>query len=552
MNYNINYDDYCMSFSGTSIYGWPGNDTICENSSVNETDTKEITDVITEVAEKPKRKVGRPRKNRLSVKKPVSEQRIGPNRPINQIESETDKESFENFQSSPYKSHMQFDVFEIDENCDFENDSLSVIDRKHDSTITRIENLKDIVTDISDIKKVINTKKRNVYKPVQTVKKEDLVTFNDEDIEEDVLLDNSQDDNIETVLPEIIPNYQGSHNDEAYLKEKKYENHNALQIAQEQEQTNFDIFKDPGKFQNSINLSSAGILECIDAYAIYKSKCIDMSAYETVKKHLKYIQDKYNLRLMPVVMGDIFWRQFHFYLKNERKLMPNTINGLCSRICSVLKWSANYGARLSPTFENYHYKEKWEKPIISLTLDDVSRITYFDIDNLKISTKKKNVLKRCRDMFVLSCYLGQRYSDMIRITPDNFKNNKFVMVQKKTGTKCVNDIQMMSAFPQVVDNILKRYNYTAPYVVSNSVYNRHLHELFKLAGYTDDIIHEWKDNGVIKRKVYKMYELITTHTGRRTMITNAVIRGIRTDLIRRASGHTSEKAFNKYIVYKDD
>ena len=47
------------------------------------------------------------------------------------------------------------------------------------------------------------------------------------------------------------------------------------------------------------------------------------------------------------------------------------------------------------------------------------------------------------NMFVLGCNLGQRYSDLVRISPDNFKNGVLTIVQQNTGTKCYVPISTM-------------------------------------------------------------------------------------------------------------
>lgn len=313
----------------------------------------------------------------------------------------------------------------------------------------------------------------------------------------------------------------------------------------------FSIFGDTEKFTHNLDLSNATLSECIDMYSKYKSsQHNNHRKFSAVKKHIEDIEQSFGIKIMPLVVGDVFWAQFHKYLK-EKGLHSSTINSFSSRITTVLKWSANYGAKLSPTFDDYSIPDVQEKPIISLSQDDVSRITYFDIDSLPVRRQHKETLKRVRDQFVLSCFLGQRHSDMVRITPECFSDGKFTIIQQKTGNKSVVDIKKMAAYPKVVMEILEKYNYTSPYTKSISIYNRHLHELFRLAGFTQDVNHEYKENGVIKKVTYKAYELVSSHTGRRSMISNAVSRGMHTEQIRRASGHKSEKAFAKYVIWND-
>lgn len=510
MDYNINIENYS---SGTFSYS-SGYSTYYDSKSISsEQETQnEIKENEMKQEVAPKRKVGRPRKTESKYLQYLKNKR-------ERSASEAKSESL----SSPKVNRIKDkDIKVLFKSSAQDDNDFNIIQQMKQSEMAQICN------DITDIE-------------VEEFIEDNKVTFNDEDIEEDELL---------MAETEEVPNYPG--NDGFIMQLVKKKPLEPDDYLKKEDQCDFSIFNDPAKFARTIDLAQAGVIECIDAYITFRYKSKNTESFEHLKKHLKYLQDKFNMKIFPIVVCDLFWRQFHKYLRKERKLMPNTIIGLCSRLVAVLKWSVNYGVRLSPSFDHYQLDYMYEKPTVFLTPDDISRITYFDIDSLKIDTKKKNSLKRCRDMFVLSCYLGQRYSDMIRVSPENFKNNKFVMIQQKTGRKCVNDLNVVPQFPQVVEDILKRYDYKSPYPTTNSIYNRRLHELFRLAGFNKEIVFEYKEDGEIHRKVYKQWELITSHTGRRSMITNAVQRGIRTDIIRRASGHHSEKSFNKYIIYNDD
>lgn len=52
--------------------------------------------------------------------------------------------------------------------------------------------------------------------------------------------------------------------------------------------------------------------------------------------------------------------------------------------------------------------------------------------------------------------------------------------------------------------------------------------------------------------VVPKYEMISSHTGRRSFCTNQFLRGTPTLLIRRISGHKTEKAFLRYIRINEE
>ena len=61
-----------------------------------------------------------------------------------------------------------------------------------------------------------------------------------------------------------------------------------------------------------------------------------------------------------------------------------------------------------------------------------------------------------------------------------------------------------------------------------------------------------KINGVIMRETKRRYQLISSHSARRSFATINTLRNIPRSKILRATGHSSEKAFMRYICYDDE
>ncbi len=82
--------------------------------------------------------------------------------------------------------------------------------------------------------------------------------------------------------------------------------------------------------------------------------------------------------------------------------------------------------------------------------------------------------------------------------------------------------------------------------------NNYLHELFKMAGFDEQIrLTYYKGNeriDVIKPK----YELIGTHKGRRTFICNALGMGIPPQVVMKWTGHSDYKSMKPYIDVADE
>ena len=171
-----------------------------------------------------------------------------------------------------------------------------------------------------------------------------------------------------------------------------------------------------------------------------------------------------------------------------------------------------------------------------------------------------------RDTFLVACYTGQRHSDFSQLKTSCFDtifdgNMVIRKVQTKTTTPVVIPI---------LDNklkiILEKYNYKVP-EIGDTVMNKHLKSIGEKLSHTvkslgkdvktiltkDEREAEEnktktfrydEDGNVIKYK----WELIVTHTGRRTCATNMYLsRKYTTREMMLVTGHKKEENFMKYI-----
>lgn len=69
---------------------------------------------------------------------------------------------------------------------------------------------------------------------------------------------------------------------------------------------------------------------------------------------------------------------------------------------------------------------------------------------MKMRKNKIATLEKVRDMFVLGCNLGQRYSDLVRISPENFKNAHFTIVQQRLVINVLFLLTLSEKFQEIV------------------------------------------------------------------------------------------------------
>ena len=149
-------------------------------------------------------------------------------------------------------------------------------------------------------------------------------------------------------------------------------------------------------------------------------------------------------------------------------------------------------------------------------------------------------------MFLVAAYTALRFSDFNKLIKSNFKTdsngNEYIDVAtKKVGKK----VEIPILWDEL-KTILVKYNYNLP-PLNDVIFNRRIKEIAKMAGITE--IEEYykteKGKSVLVRE--ERYNLIASHTGRRSAITNLDKRGIPYTLIQSLSGHSSIEQLEKYI-----
>lgn len=101
----------------------------------------------------------------------------------------------------------------------------------------------------------------------------------------------------------------------------------------------------------------------------------------------------------------------------------------------------------------------------------------------------------------------------------------------------------------VVERIMKKYDYQLPKLISNQKFNEYLKDVVKdeKLNLTETIEKSITRGGVKQTTQYKKWELVKSHTARRSFATNLYLRHVPTITIMAVTGHKTEKSFLKYI-----
>ncbi|MDR2653186.1 MAG: site-specific integrase [Prevotellaceae bacterium] len=288
-------------------------------------------------------------------------------------------------------------------------------------------------------------------------------------------------------------------------------------------------------------------------------------SYEDTIRHLAGYEKKYKTKLKFSDITMDFYHSFKnfltekTYIKNEvvRQYTKNTIANKIKNI----KFFFNEGRR-----QKYHdlyiegfAVEREESDSIYLTTEELVRLHRLEITEDLMLDKLGNIfvgkdeinqkiaeLNDNKDRFLIGAFTAMRYGDYSGI--ENLKStDKFISKRtQKTGIKVIIPMHW------IIREILEHRNNVLPEFVSNRDLNKDLKLLGKLADINDDVTTTITRGGKKITEAHKKYELIQTHTARRSGCTNMYLAGIDIYTIMGFSGHTTESSFRKYIKIKQE
>ena len=286
------------------------------------------------------------------------------------------------------------------------------------------------------------------------------------------------------------------------------------------------------------------------------------------QRFCKYKKKEYNF-------GDIdmqFYHDFTSYLKAEIKdkkgiVLKEAYNvnttGKCIRtLKNILSIAESEGLHSNSIWKDKKFKgTRIETESIYLTREDLDKIMKADL------SKHGTGHDQARDIFMVGVWTAQRVSDYNYITkeqiythtkrwiedvpdPENPGQTKaeirtkeimyISLIQKKTGA------QVSIPVSSELKGILEKYDYYLPHL-EDQVINRYLKDICKEAGLTESVEILETKGGTPVRNRYPKWDLVHTHTARRTGATLMYLSGMDLYDIMKITGHTTPVMLKKYI-----
>jgi len=234
------------------------------------------------------------------------------------------------------------------------------------------------------------------------------------------------------------------------------------------------------------------------------------------------------------------------YFRDTKKMRNSSIGKQLGFIKWFLRWATAKGYNTNNAYLLYKPKLKTsDKKVIFLTWEELMVVYNFKIP------EGKNYLERVRDVFCFCCFTSLRYSDVYNLKKNDIIGGIIYITTVKTSDTLSIELNKFSK------SILDKYgeipfpeNKALP-VISNQKMNDYIKELGELCGINEQISVTHYSGNKRTDEVFSKYDLLGTHSGRRTFICNALALGIPANVVMKWTGHSNYQAMKPYIDIAD-
>lgn len=214
--------------------------------------------------------------------------------------------------------------------------------------------------------------------------------------------------------------------------------------------------------------------------------------YHTFNKQVEFVEN---------------WKAFCY---NELKHTDNTVGRSFGLIKTVLGYTYKKGYH---KIKDYSELKSYEQDTDDIALNKEELFYYFNFD-----FGEKKYLERARDLFCIGSFTGQRFSDFSVFDRFDYVNGN---IEKRSQKKKIKSIIPVDSNPKL-KYLLEKYNWKLPKISQQKLRDyikQGLQETKKLDYEIKKITY--RGNEAIET-VLKKWQMVGTHTARRTFITIAL------------------------------
>lgn len=254
---------------------------------------------------------------------------------------------------------------------------------------------------------------------------------------------------------------------------------------------------------------------------------------------LNFLKDFAEHRGTQIILDNIN-NQFYEELREFAFEVKGVRNNYFSKIVSIIKrfmsWAEERNYHTNTQYSKFKAPEE-EIEVIFLNTEELMTLYNFEF--------KSERLSKVRDFYCFGCFTGLRFSDIQNLKPSNIYEDYIKLNIKKT--KQTDHVIPLNKFSQGILDKYKDTPFEPVPSISSQKLNKYIKECCKEIG-LDTPVTITRYVGCRREDVtLPKYELITSHTARKTFATVSLILGMSERFVKSVTGHKRDASFNRYV-----
>lgn len=231
-----------------------------------------------------------------------------------------------------------------------------------------------------------------------------------------------------------------------------------------------------------------------------------------------------------------FYNSYISFMNETKKYAQNTIGNQIKNLKTFLNEATERGINNNVEFRSRKFKKVYhDVDNVYLNKEEVKAIYNLDLSD-------KPDLDKIRDLFIIGCCTGLRFSDFTKIKKENIiDDNKIKFRTQKT------DETVFIPIHPYVKEILKKYDGKIEAPPNNDNLNDGIKTVAELAKISEIVEYTINKGGKTEKMSTEKFNQVSSHTARRSFATNLFLDDVPSITIMKMTGHKSEKSFLRYI-----
>ncbi len=296
------------------------------------------------------------------------------------------------------------------------------------------------------------------------------------------------------------------------------------------------------KYESKEEITVSPELDFFKCFDDYIDKGKPMKTYNTIKgqvtvrNYIEIFAKEKGFKITFDIIDEGFFELLRDYSYQTKEIKQNYFCKIIKVLKSFLNWATDKGYNSTRDFEKFKASDH-DIDIIYLSFEELMKLYNKDM--------KSDKLSQVRDFYCMGCFTGLRFSDLSKLHLANISDDHIVISIQKTKTQ--NHAIKLNKYAKEILNKYKDTIYEPLPVISSQKFNEYIKDCCELAEINQSFTTHWFVGNQKKSLTQPKHRFITSHTARKTFITNSLLLGMEPKAIKKIANIKKDAVIDKYM-----